>query len=174
VVFDQSLSPGEIAKDIAKHPWVLVGFTGFVLLIPLAVPSTNGWVRRLGGKRWQGLHRLIYAAAVCGALHYLWLVKKDVRASFYYGAVLLVIFLLRAWVAAERRRVLSPPPAARTALVPAATRNRAALRLSSSGGLTRPRHSSFDPPEDESAVLQRLPDHVTSIEVQVALPRSGQ
>jgi methionine sulfoxide reductase heme-binding subunit len=95
VVFDQSLSVSDIAADVAKHPWVLVGFTSFLLLVPLAVTSTTGWIRRLGGKRWQRLHRLIYPAAIGGVLHYLWLVKKDVTAPLYYAAALAVLFGLR-------------------------------------------------------------------------------
>lgn len=106
VVFDQSLSLTDIAADIAKHPWVLVGFAGFLMLVPLAVTSTNGWVRRLGGKRWQRLHRLIYPAAVAGVLHYLWLVKKDVRPPLAFGAVLLVLFAARVWTARAARRAV--------------------------------------------------------------------
>jgi sulfoxide reductase heme-binding subunit YedZ len=84
------------------HPWVLVGFAGFLCLVPLAITSTNGWVRRLGGKRWQRLHRLVYLAAILGVLHYLWLVKKDATAPLTYGAVLLVLFASRIWVARDR------------------------------------------------------------------------
>jgi sulfoxide reductase heme-binding subunit YedZ len=104
IVFDQSLSAADIAEDVAKHPWVLVGFTSFLLLIPLAVTSTNGWVRRLGGKRWRRLHRLVYAAALGGVLHFLWLVKRDVRTPLYFAAVLAVLFAARLWVA---RRALT-------------------------------------------------------------------
>jgi sulfoxide reductase heme-binding subunit YedZ len=99
LVFDQSLSADEIAKDIVKHPWVLVGFTAFLCLLPLAITSTTGWVRRLGGKRWQRLHRLVYVAAVAGVLHYFWLVKKDIQAPLAYGAVLLVLLGTRVWFA---------------------------------------------------------------------------
>jgi sulfoxide reductase heme-binding subunit YedZ len=106
LVFDQSLSPDEILRDIVKHPWVLVGFTAFLCLVPLAITSTTGWVRRLGGKRWQRLHRLVYVAAIAGVLHYFWLVKKDVQAPVAYGAVLLVLLGSRVWFAraGTRRR----------------------------------------------------------------------
>jgi methionine sulfoxide reductase heme-binding subunit len=104
VVFDQDFSLMEITKDIVKHPWVLVGFTAFLCLVPLAVTSTNGWIRRLGGKRWQRLHRLVYVAASAGVLHYLWLVKKDKTFPLIYGVVLLVLLLSRLWWAAERTR----------------------------------------------------------------------
>src|ERR687897_693952 len=99
LVFDQSLSADEIAKDIVKHPWVLVGFTAFLCLVPLAITSTTGWVRRLGGKRWQRLHRLGYVAAFAGVLHYFWLVKKDIRAPPVYGAILVVLLGTRVWYA---------------------------------------------------------------------------
>jgi sulfoxide reductase heme-binding subunit YedZ len=105
LVFDQSLSVDEILKDIVKHPWVLVGFTAFLCLVPLAITSTTGWVRRLGGKRWQRLHRLVYVAAIAGVLHYFWLVKKDVQAPLTYGAVLLVLLGSRVWLARGRARV---------------------------------------------------------------------
>jgi sulfoxide reductase heme-binding subunit YedZ len=109
VVFDQSLSVSEISADIAKHPWVLVGFSSFVLLVPLALTSTAASVRRLGGKRWQRLHRLVYFAAIGGVLHYLWLVKKDVTAPLWYGAVLAVLLALRLgpWLARRRARALA-------------------------------------------------------------------
>jgi sulfoxide reductase heme-binding subunit YedZ len=104
LVFDHSLSVSDILADIVKHPWVLVGFTGFLCLVPLAITSTKGWIRRLGGKRWERLHRLVYVAAIAGVLHYLWLVKKDASAPLTYGAVLLVLFATRIWVARDRVR----------------------------------------------------------------------
>ncbi|MFL5404093.1 MAG: sulfite oxidase heme-binding subunit YedZ [Gemmatimonadales bacterium] len=108
IVFDQDLSLMEIAQDIVKHPWVLVGFTAFLCLIPLAITSTNGWIRRLGGKRWQRLHRLVYVAAFAGVLHYFWLVKKDIYYPLLYGTVLLVLLLGRVWWAADRARGRRP------------------------------------------------------------------
>jgi methionine sulfoxide reductase heme-binding subunit len=109
VVFDQSLSLSEIGMDIVKHPWVLVGFTGFLCLLPLAITSTNKWVRRLGGKRWQRLHRLVYVAALAGVLHYLWLVKKDVHYPVIYAVVLGLLLGSRVWWAAERARSRRTP-----------------------------------------------------------------
>ena len=104
VVFDQDLSLMEITKDIVKHPWVLVGFTAFLCLVPLAITSTNGWIRRLGGKRWTRLHRLVYAAAFAGVLHYFWLVKKDIHYPLLYGAVLFVLLGSRVWFAVAKSR----------------------------------------------------------------------
>lgn len=91
---DQGFAPGYIVEDVAKHPYVTAGFTALVLLTPLAVTSTQGWIRRLG-KRWIKLHRLIYAAAVLGVVHFLWSVKKDVREPLIYAAVLAVLLALR-------------------------------------------------------------------------------
>jgi methionine sulfoxide reductase heme-binding subunit len=108
LVFDQSLSLDEILRDIAKHPWVLVGFTAFLCLVPLAITSTTGWVRRLGGKRWQRLHRLVYVAGVAGVLHYFWLVKKDVRTPLWFAGVLGLVFAARLWAAGARRRRPAP------------------------------------------------------------------
>jgi sulfoxide reductase heme-binding subunit YedZ len=120
LVFDQALSPSDITADIAEHPWVLVGFATFLLLLSLAVTSTGGWMRRLGGKRWQQLHRLVYPAAIGGVLHYLWLVKKDVKDPVYFAAVLALIMLVRAWVA---RRPSRPGPASRVEPVRLASRS---------------------------------------------------
>ena len=89
-VFDQELSPSDIAQDVMKRPWVTVGFTAFVLLIPLAFTSTKGWIRRLG-KNWQRLHRLVYLIAALGVFHFLWLVKRDVSLPVRYGLILVVI-----------------------------------------------------------------------------------
>ena len=75
-------------KDVGKRPFITAGFTGApVLMIPLAITSTAGWIRRLGGKRWQRLHRLIYVTAIAGVVHYYWLVKSDVRLPLFYGAL---------------------------------------------------------------------------------------
>ncbi len=81
----------EMLVDVAKRKFITVGFTAFVLLIPLALTSTKGWIRRLGGKRWQALHRLIYVSAIAGVIHYLWLVKADIRKPMEYGAVLALL-----------------------------------------------------------------------------------
>lgn len=92
---DQSFDLGGMWKDVVKRPFVTVGFLGFVLLLPLALTSTKGWIRRLGGKRWQALHRLIYITALCGVIHYYWLVKSDHRVPLLYAAILAVLLLCR-------------------------------------------------------------------------------
>jgi methionine sulfoxide reductase heme-binding subunit len=94
-VLDQSLDPSTVIKDVYKRPFITVGFLAFILLIPLALTSTEGWIRRLG-KRWQSLHRLIYVSAAAGALHFYWLVKKDKREPLIYAAVLTVLLGYRA------------------------------------------------------------------------------
>src|SRR5258708_40289449 len=92
---DQAFDLAAMWKDVAKRPFITVGFAAFVSLIPLAITSTAGWIRRLGGKRWQVLHRSIYFAAVCGVIHYYWLVKSDVRKPLFYGALVAILLLWR-------------------------------------------------------------------------------
>jgi methionine sulfoxide reductase heme-binding subunit len=84
---DQFFAFGAILKDVAKRPFITMGFTAFVLMIPLALTSTKGWIRRLG-RRWQVLHRLIYISAVCAAIHYLWKVKVMIGSPVYYAIVI--------------------------------------------------------------------------------------
>jgi methionine sulfoxide reductase heme-binding subunit len=105
---DQSFDLSGMWKDVAKRPFITVGFTAFILLIPLAITSTAGWIRRLGGKRWQALHRSIYFAAVFGVIHYYWLVKSDVRKPLFYGTLVGILLLWRLvdWFA--RRRSAAP------------------------------------------------------------------
>lgn len=94
LVLDEFFDLHAIWKDIYKRPYITVGFTAFVLLIPLAVTSTAGWIRRLGGRRWQMLHRAIYASAILGVIHYYWLVKSDVRKPLQYA---FCVGVLLAW-----------------------------------------------------------------------------
>ncbi len=91
---DQFFDLAGIVKDIYKRPFITVGFTAFVLLIPLAATSTQGMMRRLG-RRWQQLHRLVYLIACLGVLHYLWLVKKDMTQPLIYGLILVMLLLAR-------------------------------------------------------------------------------
>src|SRR5215510_5038035 len=85
----------EILKDVAKRPFITAGFLGFVLLVPLAVTSTAGWIRRLGGTRWRMLHRLVYVSALAGVVHYYWLVKSDIRGPLLYAGILGILFAYR-------------------------------------------------------------------------------
>lgn len=104
VFLDHYFDLATIVEDVAVRPFVTVGFTGFVLMIPLAITSTRKWITRLGGKRWQRLHRLIYVSAAAGVIHYLWLVKLDIRRPLTYGAVLLGLLAFRLWHARVIRR----------------------------------------------------------------------
>ncbi len=94
ITLDQWFALTYVLEDIAERPYITVGFTAFLLLIPLAATSTARAIRRLG-KRWKTIHQLIYPAAVLGVIHYLWLVKADTREPLAFGAVLAVLFLLR-------------------------------------------------------------------------------
>jgi sulfoxide reductase heme-binding subunit YedZ len=112
---DKFFNLHEMLHDIAKRKFITVGFTGFVLLIPLALTSTKGWIRRLGGKRWQTIHRLIYFSAIAGVIHYWWLVKADIRAPLKYGVILalLLAYRIAVWarpkLAANKAKSLREP-----------------------------------------------------------------
>lgn len=103
---DQFFNFPAMLHDVRKRPFITAGFTGFILLAPLALTSTAGWIRRLGGKRWRALHRLVYVSAAAGVVHYYWLVKSDVRKPVMYGAfvTLLLFYRAGAWFYRKRRR----------------------------------------------------------------------
>ena len=104
---DQFFDWMAIANDVLKRPFITVGFTAFVLLVPLVATSTNAMVKRLGGRRWTQLHRTIYAIAILGVLHYWWLVKKDITDPLLYAVLLGLLLGWRAMrLARERRRQL--------------------------------------------------------------------
>ena len=105
VVLDQFFDPASIVGDLTKRPFIMAGATGFALMLPLAITSTTGWIRRLGGRRWQQLHRLAYLSAAAGVVHYYWLVKADVSRPLRYAGVLAV--LLAARLVWARRRAVS-------------------------------------------------------------------
>jgi sulfoxide reductase heme-binding subunit YedZ len=92
---DKSLDLTKMWEDVLKRPFITVGFLGFVSLIPLAITSTAGWIRRLGGRNWQRLHRLVYLTGIAGVVHYYWLVKADVRLPVMYGVMLVILLGLR-------------------------------------------------------------------------------
>ena len=103
VWLDKFFDVHEMLADIAKRRFITAGLTGFVLMIPLALTSTKGWIRRLGGKRWQTLHKLIYFSAAAGVIHDIWLVKADLRSPLRYAFVLVVLLTYRivAWIAVK-------------------------------------------------------------------------
>ncbi len=101
---DQLLDVGLLAEDVAKRKFMTVGFTAWLLLVPLAVTSTDGWVRRLGFARWKRLHRLVYLAAALGAVHFVWRVKADLRRPAVFLAALAVLLLARLVPRAAARR----------------------------------------------------------------------
>lgn len=105
---DQFFDVAAIAKDIVKRPFITVGFAAFVLLIPLAVTSTNAAIKRMGGKRWQQLHYTIYAIGILAAVHYFWLVKPV--ALPYPLAYAVILATLLGWRARERIRRFGPFP----------------------------------------------------------------
>ena len=106
---DQEFDVGAVIAGIAKRPYITVGFACLLLLIPLAITSTNAMQRRLGGKRWVQLHRLVYVIAIGGVIHYWWLVKKDITQPLIYAAVLAVLLGLRLWWRRAATTVSRPP-----------------------------------------------------------------
>ena len=95
LVLDQFFDWPAIVKDIAKRPYITVGFPAFVMLIPLAVTSTNKMVQRLGARRWKNLHKLIYIIGIAGVVHFWWLVKKDITEPVQFAVVLTVLLGFR-------------------------------------------------------------------------------
>ena len=124
LVLDQYFDWRAMLADIGKRPFITMGFTGFVLMVPLALTSTKGWIRRLGGRRWQTIHRLIYVSAVCGAIHFLWKVKVARGDAVLYAAIVLallgfrVIFWLTESVSSAGSTGSSPPKSASSLKVP--------------------------------------------------------
>lgn len=103
--FDHFFDVAEMLSDVIKRPFILVGFCAFVLLIPLALTSTNKMIRRLGAQRWQWLHRLIYVIAMLGVLHYFWMKagKHDFAQPSLLGAVVAILLLMRVFWAVQKR-----------------------------------------------------------------------
>jgi len=103
----------QIFADIAKRPFITVGFLAWLLMLPLALTSTRGMIRRLG-KRWQALHRLVYLCGILGVLHFLWLVKLDLREPLVYAGILFVLLALRVyWHWRQAAGSVTRPPATR-------------------------------------------------------------
>ena len=113
LVLDHFFNWREMGADIVKRPYITVGMTALTLMIPLAATSTAAAVRKLGGRNWQRLHRLVYVIGVCGVLHYRWLAKKAIPDPYYYIAVLVLLLGIRGWHwtrRAARATVPSPQP----------------------------------------------------------------
>jgi sulfoxide reductase heme-binding subunit YedZ len=100
---DKFFAVHEMLADIAKRKFITAGMTAFTLMIPLALTSTKWSIRKLGGKRWQALHRLIYASAAAGVIHYIWLVKADLKKPLVYATVLgaLLLYRILSWIASR-------------------------------------------------------------------------
>jgi sulfoxide reductase heme-binding subunit YedZ len=119
LVLDLELNLAVVGADIVKRPYITVGFTALLLLVPLALTSTNGMMRRLG-RRWQSLHRLIYVIAALAVWHFYWQVKRDVREPLLYMGMLALLFAYRL----VRWRARSPPRGAHATAAPAAVTSR--------------------------------------------------
>jgi sulfoxide reductase heme-binding subunit YedZ len=102
---DKFFDWSDVWKDVMKRPFITMGFLAFVTMVPLALTSTAGSIRRLGGKNWQLLHRLVYVSAIAGVIHYYWLVKSDIRLPVLYGSLTAILLAWRVIVA------LRPAPA---------------------------------------------------------------
>ena len=109
LVLDAFFDLGYILEDITDRTYITLGFSSFLLLIPLAVTSTNAMVRRLGGRRWRRLHGLVYIVASGGVLHFLWLVKADLREPLIYMGILLLLLLARLPAVAQRLAKIRAP-----------------------------------------------------------------
>lgn len=107
---DQTLDWEQLLADIVKRPYITVGFTAFMLLVPLAVTSTAAAMRRLG-RRWQKLHRLIYVTAILGCVHFWWQVKADIREPAVYAGIAAVLLGWRLWHRWRRRVAAAAEPA---------------------------------------------------------------
>ena len=109
VWLDKFFDVQAMLHDIAKRRFITAGMTAWSLMLPLALTSTTGWIRRLGGKRWQLLHRLIYLSAAAGVIHFIWLVKADLRRPLTYGAILAVLlgYRLAVWVLGKTKSASS-------------------------------------------------------------------
>jgi sulfoxide reductase heme-binding subunit YedZ len=103
LVLDQFFDWANILKDISKRPYITVGFSALVLMTPLAVTSTDAMLKRLGGKRWRRLHRLVYLITAAGVIHFWWLVKKDISEPLIFAALLALSLTVRAYYARQNR-----------------------------------------------------------------------
>jgi sulfoxide reductase heme-binding subunit YedZ len=106
---DKGFDMHEILADFTKRSFIIMGLIGYVCMIPLTITSTKGWIRRLGGKRWQRLHRLVYVTGIGVVVHYYWLVKSDIRLPLLYGSLVAILLAYRtaSWLWTQRTPVAS-------------------------------------------------------------------
>jgi len=116
-VLDVELTWSDMIEDVAKRLYITIGMTALALMVPLALTSTKGWTRRLGSRRWNALHRLVYVVAVLGLVHYWMSVKKDVTEPALFGIIFAVLLGWRAWRGVERNRA-GPEPSSSSSRVP--------------------------------------------------------
>ncbi|HEX7050890.1 MAG TPA: protein-methionine-sulfoxide reductase heme-binding subunit MsrQ [Longimicrobiales bacterium] len=147
ICLDRFFAFDTVIADVMDRPYITAGFAGLVLLVPLAATSTKGWVRRLG-KWWRRLHRLVYAAAALGVLHYLWLVKADTRVPLRYAVVLAVLLSFRLRPVRWVRRLRSGPQR---------TRRAATVRAGGRGDVA-PSESAGADPSSGTGGLPHRPD----------------
>jgi sulfoxide reductase heme-binding subunit YedZ len=117
--FDRAFNVAGMVEDVLMRLYITMGMAGYVAMVPLAITSTAGWVRRLTFKRWQRLHRLIYFSATAGVIHYYWLVKSDVRLPLMYGAILAALMSVRVFSWINKARATAGRRAPRQEFEPA-------------------------------------------------------
>ncbi|HEX9708307.1 MAG TPA: protein-methionine-sulfoxide reductase heme-binding subunit MsrQ [Steroidobacteraceae bacterium] len=132
---DQAFDWEQLLADVAKRPFITAGFTAFLLLVPLAVTSTKAAMRRLG-RRWQKLHRLVYAAAILGCVHFWWQVKADIREPAVYAAIAAILLGWRLWRHRRRRAAQTAPARSVTGTRGAGAEGNAAKDQQAAGGRT--------------------------------------
>ena len=101
---DKGFDMHEILSDFTKRRFIIAGVVAYLCMVPLAITSTKGWIRRLGGRRWQLLHRLVYVTGVAAVIHYYWLVKSDIRLPLLYGSLVAILLAYRGAIALWPRR----------------------------------------------------------------------
>jgi sulfoxide reductase heme-binding subunit YedZ len=106
---DKGFDMHEILGDFTKRRFIIAGLTAYLCMVPLALTSTKGWIRRLGGRNWQLLHRLVYVTGIAAAVHYYWLVKSDIRLPLLYGSLVAILLAYRvgSWVWTRQARAVS-------------------------------------------------------------------
>lgn len=112
---DLEMNLGAVVTEIVKRPYITVGFAAWLLLVPLALTSTTGWIRRLGGKRWNRLHKLTYAVVALGLVHFFWSQKKDMTDPLIYATLFGALFAWRGWRAWKGRDTAGPRAVPRAA-----------------------------------------------------------